>query len=420
LKKRMVLTLIALFLLVGKAEAAPNGFKDVISSGAKGKFKVELAFDRTPKAIINYYEKSIQLDVVDGYVTPARRTFSINRPDIKSINVYQVKPRLLRVRILPGSGGMEALKESFSFTSNGTALVFGVGKKSGASARASAILTPKPEIASKIPSSAEEPTSDSELSAKNTPAITEEATTPTPGEAINGGEDFLANIRKNLDEIKKEAPVDTNKSATDDPKAQLASFPAAAQSAAAPSQAPGLGEAFLKIGSALLIVLALIFVISFVVKKYMGTMENALGTKKQLKVLSNHFIGVKKNVTIIEVGGEILVLGVSNSNVNLLAHYSDPEKIELIRLAHRLPDRPMGLFKRFGVFDRIGKKKEAQPVNSQFARQAASYAENIKQTMAERAEENDDKPTSRAATVASTISAARALKARLRSLEGTS
>jgi flagellar biosynthetic protein FliO len=168
-----------------------------------------------------------------------------------------------------------------------------------------------------------------------------------------------------------------------------------------------------------LVVLALIFVISFVVKKYMGTMENALGTKKQLKVLSNHFIGVKKNVTIIEVGGEILVLGVSNSNVNLLAHYTDPDKIELIRLAHRLPDKPMGLFKRFGFLEGIGKKKVAQPVNSQFARQAASYADNMKRTLEDRAEEMEDKPVSRAATVASTISAARALKARLRSLEGT-
>ncbi len=418
MNKSFVRTLFALLLMVGGAEAAPNGFKDLVYSGPNGGFNAELAFERAPNAIVNYYEKSIRIDVVDGVVDPAIRKFDLNRPDIKSINVYQYSPRLLRVSIMPGEAGMRALKDSFSIASNGSKLVLNVGNKEKPDpVGASGILTEKPPIASKTTLKADEPPPDDERAIDKhyaagaaTPPVAEP--TVSPAEAVKEGGDYLANIRKDLNEIKNEG-TRAEKSSVVGPTLRPASFQpqSAAQQAAAP-QTPGLGEAFLKIGSALMVVLALIFLASFAARKYLGTMEGALGSKKSFKVLGSHFIGVKKNVTIVEMGGEILVLGVTNASVNLLARYDDPEKVEAIKIAHGLSDKPTGIFKRFPMFGLLDRKAPEQPANSRYARTASRYAENAGPSAAE----GDGAPEPR--DVQASLNAARALKAKLRALSG--
>ncbi|MBI3795149.1 MAG: FliO/MopB family protein [Nitrospinae bacterium] len=407
MKKVFVLAVIAVLLSMGRADAAPNAFKDVYTSTSGDKLKLELRFEKAPKTIINYYERSIQMDVSDGFVSPARRVFDIDKAGIKTISVYQLKPRLLRIRIAPEDGGMKALKEAFSFSANKHGVVMLIGKKSAATVKASEILTPDLVEASKTPAPVEH--SDDANSSKE---ITPEVTTLSPTEAVANGDDFLANIRKNLDDIKKEGTNNPDKTSLTQPTAVLASNN---QPQAAPAMAPGLGEAFIKIGSALMVVLALIFAVSFVAKKYLGNVESTLGTKKQLKVLSNHYIGVKKNVTIVEVGGDILVLGVTNTNVGLLAHITDPDKIEQIKMAHRLPDKPMGMLKKFKIFNWVNFRKPAEPVrpmNSQFAKQVASYAETSRP-----AQEEDAPLTTRREEAIENVQ--RLLKQKLRNIEGT-
>jgi flagellar biosynthetic protein FliO len=415
MQRTLVRTLFALLLMAYTAEAAPNGFKDLVYFGPNGGFNAELAFERAPVALVNYYEKSIRIDVVDGVVSPAIKKFDLNRPDIKSINVYQYSPRLLRVSIMPGEDGMRALKDSFSYGSNGSKLVLNVEKKEKpAPTGASGILTEKPPQASKTTLKAEEPFLDDETAiekpsgAAATPAAGEP--TVSPAEAVREGVDYLANIRRDLNEIKNEG-TRADKSSVEGPTPRLASYPTqfAAQQAAAP-QTPGLGEAFLKIGSALMVVLALIFLASFLARKYLGTMEAALGSKKSFKVLGNHFIGVKKNVTVVEMGGEVLVLGVTNASVNLLARYDDPEKVDAIKLAHGLSDKPKGLFKKFPMFGLLDRKEPEQPANSRFARTASRYAENAGPSG--RGDDGAPEPSD----VQATLNAARALKAKLRAL----
>ncbi|MEE8484843.1 MAG: flagellar biosynthetic protein FliO, partial [Nitrospinota bacterium] len=150
---------------------------------------------------------------------------------------------------------------------------------------------------------------------------------------------------------------------------------------------PSLGEAVVKVGSALAIVLALVLIVSFGARKYLNAMEGSLGSKKQLKVLSSHHIGVKKTVTIIELAGEILVLGVANESINLLARYTDEDKIEELRFAHRLPDRPNGMFKRLPFLSGI--KKIKQKVNPAFAKKVASYVDSMKTETMKTSKESD-------------------------------
>ena len=50
-----------------------------------------------------------------------------------------------------------------------------------------------------------------------------------------------------------------------------------------------------------------------------------------MNVLGTWFLGPKKNIALVEVAGEVLVLGMSQENITLLSSIIDEEKIEEIK-----------------------------------------------------------------------------------------
>jgi flagellar biosynthetic protein FliO len=83
------------------------------------------------------------------------------------------------------------------------------------------------------------------------------------------------------------------------------------------------------------LVLALMFLIFYVFKKYV--LKNTIfgGNDKFVRVLGSGFLGPKKSIVMVEVAGEILLLGVSNDNISLLMQIQDKEKIEEIKASKK-------------------------------------------------------------------------------------
>jgi len=83
------------------------------------------------------------------------------------------------------------------------------------------------------------------------------------------------------------------------------------------------------------LVLALMFLIFYVFKKYV--LKNTIfgGNEKFVRVLGTGFLGPKKNIVLVEVAGEVLVLGISNDNISLLTQIQDKEKIEEIKASRK-------------------------------------------------------------------------------------
>ena len=50
-----------------------------------------------------------------------------------------------------------------------------------------------------------------------------------------------------------------------------------------------------------------------------------------VKVLSSTYIGVKKSISLVEVPGAVLVLGISGEGISLLSTIDDPETLNAIR-----------------------------------------------------------------------------------------
>jgi flagellar biosynthetic protein FliO len=97
--------------------------------------------------------------------------------------------------------------------------------------------------------------------------------------------------------------------------------------------APGMPETAGKMFSSLALVLGVMFLVFYVFKKFV--LKNGLmgGNTQTIKVLGTGVIAPKKSVSLVEVAGEILVLGISNDNISLLSKIEDEEKIEEIKTA---------------------------------------------------------------------------------------
>ncbi len=87
---------------------------------------------------------------------------------------------------------------------------------------------------------------------------------------------------------------------------------------------PDLLSTALKMITALVIVLGGLFIVFYFLRRILKR-EVRGSSEKLIRVLSSSYIGVKKNISLIEVPGSILVLGVTSDNIRLLTKIEDEE-----------------------------------------------------------------------------------------------
>ena len=100
--------------------------------------------------------------------------------------------------------------------------------------------------------------------------------------------------------------------------------------------APDALSTTLQMLTALAIVVGGLLVAFYLMKRFLkrdaGGASNAL-----IRVVANQYIGVKKNIALVEVPGTALVLGISSDRINLLAKIEDQNVLDVIKKdAHRL------------------------------------------------------------------------------------
>lgn len=96
--------------------------------------------------------------------------------------------------------------------------------------------------------------------------------------------------------------------------------------------APDMLTTAIKMIAALGVVLGGLFVVYYFTRRM--TRSEGAGTRdKLIRVLANKFIGVKKNICMVEVPGSILILGITNDRISLLSEIDDDAILERIRHA---------------------------------------------------------------------------------------
>jgi len=114
----------------------------------------------------------------------------------------------------------------------------------------------------------------------------------------------------------------------------------------------------------MLLALAIVLVIfgggAYFFKRYVFGRGRGLGRfggpEAQVKVLSRNFIESRKNIAIVDVAGEVLVLGITQTTITFLTKLEDPEAIEAVRSSGRRASRSfVDIFQ-----EKLGKKNTKQ------------------------------------------------------------
>ncbi len=102
---------------------------------------------------------------------------------------------------------------------------------------------------------------------------------------------------------------------------------------------PDMLTTAIKMVAALGVVLGGLFVVYYFTRRM--TRFNSVGTRdKLIRVLANKFIGVKKNICMVEVPGSVLILGITNDRITLLSEIDDDAVLERIRQAENTGSTP--------------------------------------------------------------------------------
>ncbi len=92
---------------------------------------------------------------------------------------------------------------------------------------------------------------------------------------------------------------------------------------------PDLTEAAVKMVIALVVVLAVVWAVYRIARKIMPAARGT-GSGKLIRVVENQYLGIKKNLLMVQVPGALLVLGVTADKIQMLTRLDDPEIIARI------------------------------------------------------------------------------------------
>ena len=94
--------------------------------------------------------------------------------------------------------------------------------------------------------------------------------------------------------------------------------------------APDALSTTLQMLTALAIVLGGLLVVFYLLKRFLRRDAGEPGNPL-IRVIASQYIGVKKNIALVEIPGTVLVLGVSNDNISLLTTIEDQSVVDAIR-----------------------------------------------------------------------------------------
>ncbi len=94
---------------------------------------------------------------------------------------------------------------------------------------------------------------------------------------------------------------------------------------------PELFPSILKMISALAVTVGIMVVVIYLFKKIMKKTGGGIDDGKLIKILSTKYLGPKNSVMLIDVLGDIILIGISGSQISLLTKIVDPGSLEQLK-----------------------------------------------------------------------------------------
>lgn len=327
-----------------------NSLKNVYSSKVDGGFIIRLEFEK-PVADFKepvFFDKSVQIDFPLSFIKPAKKYFPADSFSTTKVFASQFDKKTLRIRFLKKDTSID-LRNRFHLARQGRFVIARFDQSEPVLKSHTAINTKRQESAN------DEMMTEDELAkflARASAKIQEheEKKAQSSAKPVNITQkpeiekvEKVADIKVTragmgvepiVEQIKKAARQAT-KPKEDAQKTENDASSAKDNKRFSDSRPMGkpieLIPSGLKMVSMLAVVLGIMFLLFFGFKKYV--LKNTMfgGGEKLVNVLGSGFLGPKKNIVLVEVAGEVLVLGMSQNNISLLTNITDAEKIDEIK-----------------------------------------------------------------------------------------
>ncbi len=99
-------------------------------------------------------------------------------------------------------------------------------------------------------------------------------------------------------------------------------------------------DSFIRMASALALVLALMGGLVVLIRRFAGTRLGVSAPNQIVQVLGSGYIGPRKTISLVSVAGEFLVVGMTPTDLVSLGHITDRERVQEF-LSTVTPGRPV-------------------------------------------------------------------------------
>lgn len=117
-------------------------------------------------------------------------------------------------------------------------------------------------------------------------------------------------------------------------------IPLAAQAAETPgADAPDLFSAGVKMGAAMLLIVAGLLIVLYFFKRFASSRSGLLGGQGAIRILATKHLAPKNFITLVEIGDSVLTLGVTSENITTLDKVPSASFHKNTELKETDPDR---------------------------------------------------------------------------------
>ena len=120
---------------------------------------------------------------------------------------------------------------------------------------------------------------------------------------------------------------------------------------------------FFKMLAALAIVIAMMIGTAYVVKKYFYRSPKRIDGNPMIDILSTRYLGPKNSILLVDVLGQVILLGVSTNQISTLGTISDLEALEnlkKLRLQHRALPASESFLRYKSLLQNIGQVRKGK------------------------------------------------------------
>ena len=94
---------------------------------------------------------------------------------------------------------------------------------------------------------------------------------------------------------------------------------------------PELFPSLLKIASALAVTVGVLMVTAYLFRKAMRRGGGEINNRDLIRILSSQYLGPKNSIMLVDVLGQVMVVGISSGTMSLLTEIMDPEALDHLK-----------------------------------------------------------------------------------------